>query len=109
MATKGRRVVIRKVLVSTKPGRSAKRKVRVKQPRLDKEIAGGLSSGNESKSGKVPTGDVRLTANVRSDLHLKLKIEVAKRRTTIGELIEELIMALPGPIPRSKSKVRMSK
>ncbi len=43
------------------------------------------------KSGLVPEGDVRLTANIRGDLHLKLKIEAAQRRTTIGELIEELV------------------
>ncbi len=42
-------------------------------------------------SGLVPTGDVRLTANIREDLHLKLKIAAARRRTTIGELIEELV------------------
>ena len=42
-------------------------------------------------SGLVPLGDVRLTANVRQDLHLKLKIASAHRRTTIGEIIEELI------------------
>lgn len=42
-------------------------------------------------SGLVPTGDVRLTANIREDLHLKLKIAAAHRRTTIGELIEELV------------------
>ncbi len=42
-------------------------------------------------SGQVPEGDVRLTANIRQDLHLKLKIEAAHRRTTIGELIEELV------------------
>lgn len=42
-------------------------------------------------SGLVPTGDVRLTANIRQDLHLKLKIASAYRRTTIGEIIEELI------------------
>lgn len=42
-------------------------------------------------SGKVPSGDVRMTANIRSDLHIKLKIAAAERRTTIGELIEELI------------------
>jgi hypothetical protein len=42
-------------------------------------------------SGLVPDGDVRLTANVRQDLHLKLKIASAHRRTTIGEIIEELI------------------
>lgn len=42
-------------------------------------------------SGLVPEGDVRLTANIRQDLHLKLKIASAHRRTTIGEIIEELI------------------
>lgn len=43
------------------------------------------------RSGLVPTGDVRLTANIREDLHLKLKIEAAKQRTTVGELIERMI------------------
>lgn len=42
-------------------------------------------------SGLVPEGDVRLTANIRQDLHLKLKIASAHRRTTIGEILEELI------------------
>lgn len=42
-------------------------------------------------SGQVPDGDVRLTANIRQDLHLRLKIEAAHRRITIGELVEELI------------------
>ena len=41
--------------------------------------------------GPVPKGDVRLTANIREDLHLKLKIVSATRRTTIGELIEDLV------------------
>ena len=39
----------------------------------------------------VPEGDVRLTANIRQELHLKLKIAAATRRTTIGELIEDLV------------------
>jgi hypothetical protein len=42
-------------------------------------------------SGAVPDGDVRLTANIRQDLHLKLKIAAAHQRTTIGELIEGLV------------------
>jgi hypothetical protein len=42
-------------------------------------------------SGQVPTGDVRLTANIREDLHLRLKIAAARQRTTIGELIEGLV------------------
>ncbi|OIR07166.1 hypothetical protein GALL_107550 [mine drainage metagenome] len=32
-----------------------------------------------------------MTANIRTDLHVKLKIVAAERRTTIGELIEELV------------------
>jgi hypothetical protein len=43
------------------------------------------------KSGLVPEGDVRLTANIRADLHLKLKIRAAQERTTVGELIEQWI------------------
>jgi hypothetical protein len=43
------------------------------------------------QSGQVPEGDVRLTANIREDLHLKLKIAAARRRTTIGELLEEMV------------------
>ena len=42
-------------------------------------------------SGLVPDGDVRLTANVRRELHLKLKMASAMTRTTMGELIEQLI------------------
>lgn len=42
-------------------------------------------------SGLVPEGDMRLTANIRQDLHLRLKIAAAHRRTTIGELIEEMV------------------
>jgi hypothetical protein len=44
-----------------------------------------------AKSGLVPTGDVRLTANIREDLHLKLKIRAAQERTTVGELIERWV------------------
>jgi hypothetical protein len=43
------------------------------------------------KSGLLPTGDVRLTANIREELHLKLKIKAAQERTTIGELIEQWV------------------
>lgn len=44
-----------------------------------------------SGSSAVPEGDVRLTANIRQDLHLKLKIAAARQRTTIGELIEQWV------------------
>lgn len=43
------------------------------------------------RSGLVPAGDVRLTANIRGDLHLKLKIRAAQERTTVGELIERWV------------------
>jgi len=44
-----------------------------------------------SKSGLVPRGDVRLTANVDSDVHMKLKIQAARERTTVGQLIENWV------------------
>lgn len=49
------------------------------------------SAPTGQRSGLVPEGDVRLTANIRSDLHLKLKIRAATERTTVGELIEQWI------------------
>ena len=42
-------------------------------------------------SGQVPEGDVRLTANIRQEVHLKLKMASAMTRTTMGDLIEQLI------------------
>jgi hypothetical protein len=43
------------------------------------------------KSGLVPTGDVRLTVNIRDDLHQRLKIRAVQERTTVGELIEQWV------------------
>lgn len=51
----------------------------------------GRAKGAKKGSGLVPEGDVRLTANIREDLHLRLKLAAARRRTTIGELIEDLV------------------
>lgn len=42
-------------------------------------------------SGQVPDGDVRLTVNVKKELHLKLKMASAMTRTTMGELIEHMV------------------
>ena len=58
-----------------------------------KAVAKPLPATKTAKTapGPVPEGDVRLTANIREELHLKLKIVAATRRTTIGELIEELV------------------
>lgn len=60
---------------------------------MRKEAPKPVKKGTAAKAapGPVPAGDVRLTANIRQDLHLKLKIAAATRRTTIGELIEELV------------------
>lgn len=87
------------------------KKPSVQKPVLDGELALSFAEGkgsrskkqggtraragkmDDSRSGKVPEGDVRLTVNVREDLHLRLKVEAAHRRTTIGEIIEELIDA----------------
>jgi len=43
------------------------------------------------KSGLIPEGDVRLTANIRADLHMQLKMRAVQERTTVGELIEAWI------------------
>ena len=44
-----------------------------------------------AKSGQVPEGYARLTANVPIELHTKLKIAAALKRTTVGELISNYI------------------
>ena len=61
------------------------------RPRPRKQASRKLPPAAKNPSGQVPDGDVRLTANIRQELHLKLKIAAAHRRTTIGELIEELV------------------
>ncbi len=54
-------------------------------------------SNSKTKSGLVPAGAVRLNANIRRDLHKRLKDAAAKRQYEIGrgftirELIEELV------------------
>lgn len=39
----------------------------------------------------IPQGDTRLNANIRKELHLKLKVAAHERRLTAGEVIEELV------------------
>ena len=69
-------------------------------PQGDKTTKVGKGKGGAKKnspanqnglSGKVPSGDVRLSANIDQEIHLKLKIAAARERTTIGELIERLV------------------
>ena len=53
-----------------------------------KSGSAGKTKSGKAGSGQIPEGDVRLTANIRAELHLALKIRAARERTTIGELIE---------------------
>jgi len=46
---------------------------------------------NGSIAGLPPDGDVRLTANIRQGVHLRLKLAAAHQRTTIGEILENLV------------------
>lgn len=61
--------------------------------RQSSPVAPQAASRKDKASGSsaVPEGDVRLTANIRQDLHLRLKIAAARQRTTIGELIEQWV------------------
>ena len=68
----------------------------LRKPTLDPATVRQFAEGHTRKptktqSGQIPAGDVRLTANIREDLHLKLKIRAAQERTTVGELIERWI------------------
>ncbi len=53
----------------------------------------GLAEGRrkDAKTTAAPAGDVRLTINLREDLHMKLKLRAVKDKTTAGELIESLV------------------
>jgi hypothetical protein len=61
------------------------------QPSAARARSSAASASKGEKSGLIPEGDVRLTANVRADLHMKLKMRAVQNRTTVGELIEEWI------------------
>jgi len=75
-----------------KPRSTAKKPATPPARRPSKPLPRAAAAPQAKKiSGLVPEGDVRLTANIRQDLHLKLKIASAYRRTTIGEILEELI------------------
>lgn len=56
-----------------------------------KSGSAGKAKSGKTISGQIPDGDVRLTANIREDLHQRLKIRAVERRTTVGELIEEWV------------------
>ncbi|WP_243371149.1 hypothetical protein [Geotalea sp. SG265] len=88
---------VKKAVEKPAPVRKAIEKVATQGAKRTRQVAvkplkrGVKAATVKAVSGLVPEGDVRLTANIRQDLHLKLKIAAAHRRTTIGEMIEELI------------------
>ena len=63
----------------------------LKKPTLDTAKALEFANNKKLSSSQSPVGDTRLTANIRKDLHSRLKIHAAKENTTIGELLENLI------------------
>jgi hypothetical protein len=65
------------------------KKMSITKPTLERVEA--FAKAKTSKSGLVPEGDVRLAANIRADLHRKLKHAAVDAGTTIGELLETLI------------------
>ena len=67
----------------------AKKPTRISKPALKTRDVHKFATG--SRSGQVPEGDIRMTVNIRRDLHKKLKHAATDRETTIGELVEELI------------------
>lgn len=60
-------------------------------PKLQRGDVAERGDAKARGSGHVPDGDVRLTANIRGDLHQRLRIRAIKERTTVGELIERWI------------------
>ena len=44
-----------------------------------------------NKSGKVPEGCTRLTINIPTELHTKVKMAAVLNKTTVGELISNYI------------------
>lgn len=58
---------------------------------IEKAYRGAAAQAGGARAGSIPAGDCRLVANIRQDLHHRLKLVAADRRTTIGELIEGMI------------------
>lgn len=43
------------------------------------------------RGGHAPAGDVRLTINIKQELHRKLKIKAIEENTTVGRMVEAWI------------------
>lgn len=60
--------------------------------KLEKAVEFAAATSND-------TPRLRVNANVRTDLHRKLKVYAATKGLSMGELIEEWIENLPTPKP----------
>jgi len=45
------------------------------------------------RGGHAPAGDVRLTINIKQELHRKLKIKAIEENTTVGRMVEAWIQS----------------
>ena len=45
------------------------------------------------RGGHAPAGDVRLTINIKQELHRKLKIKAIEENTTVGRMVESWIQS----------------
>ena len=77
--------------MKSRRSRTAEARKQVPSSRAEAASSSAEQPTPRGGSGQIPTGDVRLTANISSDLHLALKIRAARERTTMGELIEDWV------------------
>ena len=45
------------------------------------------------RGGYAPAGDVRLTINIKQELHRKLKIKAIEENTTVGRMVEAWVQS----------------
>lgn len=55
---------------------------------------GEATRPTSSRSGLVPANDIRLTINIKKNLHHKLKVRAAQNNMTIGDMIEKWIKTM---------------
>ena len=65
----------------------------LKKPTMSAKDVLEFAEGRQTaeRSTNAPDGDVRLTVNLREDLHLKLRMKALEQKTTAGDLLEQLI------------------
>lgn len=79
------------------------RKSRVSISKPDVVKAAKKFAENGKRQSGVPAGSLRLSVNVRVDIHDKLKTLAFEDRTTIGKMIEGWAEKLPAPQVRRRA------